>query len=124
MALSATFGVLSLRGSMSVVALAMAIGGILMVRRVAETMSHKITPMTHGQGLTANLVTAFLVIVASRMGVPVSTTHVSCGSLFGLGLANGKAHWNVIGGIVGAWVLTLPAAAVSAMGIYLICQIF
>ena len=39
-----------------------------------------------GQGFTANLVTSFLVILASRFGVPVSTTHVSVGSLFGIGL--------------------------------------
>jgi len=93
------------------VALAMALGGILGARKVAETVSHKITYMNHGQGFTANLVTAILVIFASRLGMSVSTTHVSCGALFGLGLVNGKARWNVIGSILGAWVLTLPVAA-------------
>ena len=48
-------------------------------------MSKKITPLTHGQGFTANLVTSLLVVFASRVGVPVSTTHVSCGALFGIG---------------------------------------
>ena len=65
---------------------AMAIGGLIAVRRVADTMSHRITQMNDGQAFSANLITAGLVIVASRFGVPVSTTHVSCGSLFGIGL--------------------------------------
>jgi len=53
--------------------------------QVAITMSRKITPLNHGQGFTANLVTAVLVIFASRQGLPVSTTHVAVGSLFGIG---------------------------------------
>ncbi|MCB1058401.1 MAG: inorganic phosphate transporter [Acidobacteria bacterium] len=87
-----------------------AAGGLLMVRRVAETMSERITEMNDGQAFTANLVTAFLVIFASKLGVPVSTTHVSCGSLFGIGAVSGKGHWSTIATIVLAWVTTLPVA--------------
>ena len=63
-------------------------------------MGHKITGMNHSQGFTANLITAVLVIAASLMGSPVSTTHVSCGALFGIGLANKEAKWKTIGQIV------------------------
>jgi len=91
---------------------AMAAGGLISARRVAETMSHKMTEMNPGQGFVANLVTAGLVIGASRLGLPVSTTHVSCGALFGIGAVTGQGHWGVIGRIVGAWVITLPAAGV------------
>ncbi len=90
---------------------AIAMGGLLAARRVAQTMSHRITGMNDGQAFTANLVTAGLVIVASRLGMPVSTTHVSCGSLFGIGLVNGHAHLKVIGQILLAWLTTLPLAA-------------
>jgi PiT family inorganic phosphate transporter len=48
------------------------------------------------------------------MGLPVSTTHVSGGALFGIGLANGRVHWAVIRVILLAWLLTLPAAASMA----------
>ena len=75
-------------------------------------MSRRVTEMNPGQGLTANMVTALLVVVASRIGVPVSTTHVSCGSLFGIGTATGQAHWRTIGHIVLAWILTLPIAGI------------
>jgi len=111
-ALGVAASVMGLEWNVALVALAMAFGGLVSARRVAETVSHKITKMNHGQGLTANLVTAGLVIFASRLGVPVSTTHVSCGALFGIGLANGKARWNVISSILGAWFLTLPIAAI------------
>ena len=107
---------LSDAATMPMIGLAMAAGGILGARRVAETMSHKITQMNSGQGFTANLMSALLVIGASRFGMPVSTTHVSCGSLFGIGLASGQAKWRTIGSILVAWVTTLPvAAAISAL---------
>ena len=92
------------------VAMFMALGGIVSARRVATTMSHRVTDMNAGQGFTANVVTAFLVIVASRFGMPVSTTHVSCGSLFGIGAATRQAHWGTIGRIALAWLITLPMA--------------
>lgn len=117
-ALAVTAGVSGLKLNIGLVALVMALGGILSTKKVAETMSHRITAMNHGQGFTANLITAILVIFASKMGLPVSTTHVSCGSLFGIGLVNGKANWKIIGGIVSAWVLTLPIAALLSAGFY------
>jgi len=58
----------------------------LSARRVADIMSYRITEMKHGQGFTANFITSLMVLGASRMGVPVSTKHVSCGSLFGRGI--------------------------------------
>lgn len=110
-ALSAAAGIVGLKWNVWLVALVMALGGLLSARRVAETISHRITEMNHGQGFTANTVTALLVTLASRFGLPVSTTHVSCGTLFGIGLVKGKAHWKMISGIVSAWALTLPLAA-------------
>ncbi len=113
---------LSSGSAMLGVGVAMAIGGILNARRVAETMSKKITTMNHGQGFTANLVTAFMVTVASRFGVPVSTTHVSCGSLFGLGAVSGSARWPMIRSVLLSWVLTLPiAASLAALVAFIAC---
>lgn len=94
-----------------IVGVGIAAGGLLAVRRVAQTMSHKITGMNDGQAFTANLNTAFLVIVASKWGVPVSTTHVSCGSLIGIGAVSGRGRWKMIVTILLAWVTTLPVAA-------------
>ena len=109
---------LEIEYSMLIIALAMGVGGLLNAKRVAETMSKKITPMNHGQGFTANLITGVLVIFASRMGMPVSTTHVSVGSLFGIGLITRKANYRMISEIVASWLLTLPTAAALSAVIY------
>ncbi|HKP92386.1 MAG TPA: inorganic phosphate transporter [Chthoniobacterales bacterium] len=93
------------------VAVTMAVGGLLNARRIAETMSHKITAMNHGQGFSANLTTGILVILASFFGLPVSTTHVSVGALFGIGVVTGQANPRVMANIVLSWVITLPCAA-------------
>jgi PiT family inorganic phosphate transporter len=95
-------------GSTALVGIAIAAGGLLSARRVAEMMSQKITPMNHGQGCTANLVTSIVVIGASLIGKPVSTTHVSCGALFGIGTVTGQAKWGTILTILAAWLTTLP----------------
>jgi PiT family inorganic phosphate transporter len=102
------------------VGLVIAAGGLLGARRVAETMSHEITAMNPGQALTGNLTTAGLVLLASRFGLPVSTTHVSCGALFGIGLVTGRARWAAIGQIVLAWLTTLPIAAALGAAFMLI----
>ena len=96
------------------VAATMAIGGLLNARRIAETMSHKITAMNHGQGFSANLATGILVICASLFGLPVSTTHVSVGALFGMGVVTAQANPRVMLNIVLSWVITLPCAALLA----------
>ena len=106
------------RSSLVAVAIAVAAGGMLSARRVAETMSHKITGMNHGQGFSANLATGLLVTTASVFGLPVSTTHVSVGSLFGIGLTNRKADVRVVRNIVLSWFVTLPCAAVLGALVY------
>ncbi|MEN3325818.1 MAG: inorganic phosphate transporter, PiT family [Acidobacteriota bacterium] len=105
---------------MLLIAVAMAIGGLLNARKVAVMMSKKITPLNPGQGFTANLVTSTLVILASRFGLPVSTTHVSVGSLFGIGLITREANRRVVSGILMSWLLTLPIAAILGAAIYAI----
>lgn len=108
-------------GGLSLVAIVIAAGGLLSAKRVAETMSRKITPMNHGQGFSANLVTAIIVILASRLGMPVSTTHVSCGAIFGVGTITRQANRGAILKILIAWLTTLPAgAALGAASYWLI----
>ena len=102
---------LGVRGGVVTVAIAIAIGGMLSARKVAETMSHKITSMNHGQGFAANLATGLLVSTASLFGLPVSTTHVAVGSLLGIGLTSRQANFAVVRNILMSWFGTLPCAA-------------
>ncbi len=101
---------------------AMAVGGYLGSRRIADTMAHKVTDMTPGQGLSANVVTGLLVVFASKLGMPVSTTHVSVGSLLGIGVVTKRAKWRPVLGILAAWVTTLPLAALLAAILFAIAR--
>jgi PiT family inorganic phosphate transporter len=104
----------NIRSALVAVAVAMAIGALLSARRVAETMSHRITDMNPGQGFAANLSTALLVTTASYHGLPVSTTHVSVGSLLGIGIVTRQAKWWPITKVLLSWVITLPCGAAFA----------
>jgi len=70
--------------------------------------------MNPGQGFTSNLTTGILVIFASTLGLPVSMTHVTVGSLFGIGLTTGQANIKTVSGIALSWIITLPCAALVA----------
>jgi PiT family inorganic phosphate transporter len=113
---------MDIRWGFFAVAITMGVGGLLNARKVAETMSHKITAMNHGQGFSANLTTGILVILASFFGLPVSTTHVSVGALFGMGLTTGQANPRVMLNIVLSWLITLPCAAIIAGVTYAILR--
>jgi PiT family inorganic phosphate transporter len=114
----------SMQGGAFAIALFMAIGGWLNSRRVAETMSKRITAMNAGQGFTANLITGILVIAASRFGLPVSTTHVSVGSIFGVGLISRQANSRVFTQILLSWILTLPIAATLSAFFYSVTKAY
>ena len=94
----------------------MAAGGLIMGRRVLETLARKLTPLPLAESLTASLVTAFLVGFASKISLPVSTTQVATGSIIGAGLKSNPAgvKWGKVGEVVLSWIITLPVAALIA----------
>jgi inorganic phosphate transporter, PiT family len=109
-------GILSSVHSALSATIAMVAGGWLLSRRVAETMSLKISDISPVQGTMANLVTAGLVLAASRFSLPVSTTHVSVGAIIGSGAAAGRLDLSTIRNVLLSWVVTLPlSAALAAM---------
>ncbi|MEH2123684.1 inorganic phosphate transporter [Nostoc sp.] len=114
----------SIQGGAIVIAIAMALGGLLNSQKVAITMSEKITLMNHTQGLSANIVTGILVIAASKFGLPFSTTYASVGSIFGVGLISKKSKSNsrVFYQILLSWILTLPTAAIISAITYRLLQ--
>lgn len=115
---------LDIKWGMMVVAIVMAIGGLLNAKKVGVTMSKKITPMNPGQGFTANMVTGILVTTASIHGLPVSTTHVSVGSIFGIGTITKKTDAKMVSKIILSWVLTLPIAALASALLFMILETF
>jgi PiT family inorganic phosphate transporter len=113
---------IDIKWGMIAVAITMAIGGLLSAKKVGVTMSKKITPMNSGQGFTANIITGLLVTTASIHGLPVSTTHVSVGSIFGIGTVTNMANRKMVSKILLSWVLTLPIAAIISGLIFILLQ--
>ena len=81
--------------------------------RVMETVGQKITELTPSRAFAAQLASAVTIVMASRMGIPVSTTHILVGSVLGVGLARGigALDLRVVANIAISWVSTLPIAA-------------
>lgn len=105
---------LDARVSVLLIAAVMAVGGLVFARRVAETMSRRVARIDPTQGVAANLITAALVLGASQFGLPVSTTHVSVGSIAGVGAAANTLNWATLRNVLLSWLATLPLAAGSA----------
>jgi PiT family inorganic phosphate transporter len=111
---------LDLAGKAPVAPWMLVVGGIGIVvglatlgYRVIETIGKKITELTPSRAFAAELAAATTIVLASRLGIPVSTTHILVGSVLGVGLARGIGALDsrVIGRILLSWVLTLPIAA-------------
>ena len=101
------------------------LGLALFGMNVIKTVGGKITEITPSRGFSAEFATATTVLVFSRLGVPISTTHTLVGAVIGVGFARGISSLNmlVIRDIVASWFITLPATAVLAMGIFEILRL-
>lgn len=102
------------QGSTLLIGVAMALGGVLFARRVAQTMSQRMVRMDPVQGLAANLITASLVLFASKFGLPVSTTHVAVGAIAGVGASAKSLNWPALRSVLLSWVATMPLALAVA----------
>jgi PiT family inorganic phosphate transporter len=88
--------------------------------RVMQTIGRRITELTPSSGFCATMAAAATVVLASRTGMPVSTTHIAVGAVMGVGLARGFAALDlrVIGSIFVSWIVTLPAGGILSALIY------
>jgi PiT family inorganic phosphate transporter len=93
------------------------LGLITLGYRVMLTVGKRITELTPSRGFCAELAAATTVVLASRTGLPVSTTHILVGSVLGVGLARGigALDLRVVLNIIISWLVTLPAGAIMAM---------
>jgi len=84
--------------------------------RIVRTMGQRITKLNQAKGFSANMGGAITLFMSTLMGIPVSTTHTITGAIAGVGSTGGpkNVRWGVAGGIVWAWILTIPASALIA----------
>jgi len=94
--------------------------------RVMDTIGSKITTLSNTRGFCVDFAAATTVLVASKLGLPVSTTHAAVGGVTGVGLARGieAVNFGVIFKIMLYWILTVPVAAMTSMVIIKILQLF
>lgn len=92
---------------------AIALGTLSGGWRIVKTMGYKITKLRPVHGFAAETAGATTIIGASIVGIPVSTTHIICSSIMGVGTTMGAStvKWGVARSIVMAWVLTIPVSA-------------
>ncbi len=115
---SIPFGLLLLGG------LGIAFGALTWGRRVMKTVGERITSLTNTRGFSVEFSAATTVLVASRLGMPISTSHTVVGAVIGVGLARGleAVDLSIIKKIVISWLLTLPIAAGTSIGIFLLLK--
>lgn len=106
-------------------------------RQVMETLGKKITVMTPSKAFTVNFSATMCALVATRAGIPVSTTHLSVGAVVGVGVAFGMANpgqteskedsrraglksvnWKLLAKVFSSWIFTLPLTGITAAGIF------
>jgi PiT family inorganic phosphate transporter len=91
---------------------AIALGTVWGGWRIIETMGLKLTSLNARTGVAANIGATTAIFGATGLGIPISTTHAAASSVVGAGTASGRgANWRVIGEMVIAWVVTMPATA-------------
>ncbi|KAJ8034203.1 Sodium-dependent phosphate transporter 2 [Holothuria leucospilota] len=97
----------------------MTIGLWVLGRRVIETVGSNLTPMTPSSGFTIELGAATTVLLASNLGIPVSTTHCKVGSIVAIGYVRSRANveWKLFRSIILAWIVTVPSAALLSAGL-------
>lgn len=95
--------------------------------KVMRTIGTKITELTPTRGFSATMAAAATVVLASRTGMPVSTTHIAVGAVVGVGMARGVGaiDLRVVSGIVMSWLITLPVGGIlAALFFYILRGIF
>jgi len=100
--------------------LGLGFGAYIWGHRVIETVGEKITAITPTRGFAAEFGTAVSVLTCTRLGMPVSTTHVAIGNIIGVGLARGVSAINlsVMKKIFAAWIISVPVAGLFSAALY------
>ncbi|HEC80824.1 MAG TPA: inorganic phosphate transporter [Thermoplasmatales archaeon] len=98
-----------------------AVGCMTWGHKVMKTIGYRITSLTNTRGFSVDFGAATTVLIASKLGMPISTSHTVVGAVIGVGLARGldAVDLKVIKKIIYSWLLTVPAAAALSAAIYI-----
>jgi len=106
--------------------IAMGLGTLSGGWKIIETMGSRITKLSQHQGFSASLAGSIVVFTATRLGIPVSTTHTITGAVIGAGTARraSAVRWGVAQSVVMAWIITIPASAAVGALFYSLTRLF
>ena len=106
--------------------IAMGLGTLSGGWKIIETMGSRITKLSQHQGFSASLAGSIVVFSATRLGIPVSTTHTITGAIIGAGTARraSAVRWGVAQSVVVAWIITIPASAAVGALFYSLTRLF
>lgn len=113
-------------GALLLVTVAMGAGSVWGGFRLLPVLANRVSQLDVRTGLAANLGTSMLVLAASPLGMPVSTTHVATGSLMGVRFGEGKrpSSGDALKAILFGWIVTLPVAAAGAYALAALARAF
>jgi len=105
---------------------AIALGTMCGGWRIVKTMGQKVAKLKPVDGFCAESSAALALLISTAMGIPVSTTHTITGAIMGVGSLRrlSAVHWGIVGKIVWAWILTIPASAAIAALTYKLAERF
>ncbi len=98
-----------------------AVGCLTWGKRVMKTVGSRITTLTNSRGFSVDFGAATTVLIASKLGLPISTSHTVVGAVIGVGLARGleAIDLSIIKKIIVSWLLTVPVAAATSAAIFI-----
>ncbi|MBE0491948.1 MAG: inorganic phosphate transporter [Sulfurospirillum sp.] len=111
----------AINGKAPVPTIAMATFGVALIvglwflgKEVIQTVGSRLAEILPVTGFSAELGASTVILFATKLGIPVSSTHILIGAILGIGILNKDANWKMVKPIVAAWLITLPAAAISS----------
>lgn len=120
----------SINESSPIPGIAMVVFGISLVvglwflgKEVITTIGSKLAEILPTTGFSAELAASTVILFATKLGIPVSSTHILIGAVLGIGILNRNANWSMVRPILLAWLITLPVSAIAAGIIYYILSL-
>lgn len=100
--------------AMATFGISLVVGLWFLGKEVIQTVGSKLAEILPTTGFSAELGASAVILMATKLGIPVSSTHILIGAVLGIGVLNRDANWGLMKPIALAWVITLPIAAISS----------
>ncbi|MGP1484760.1 MAG: inorganic phosphate transporter [Campylobacter sp.] len=108
--------------AMATFGISLVVGLWFLGKEVITTVGSKLAEILPTTGFSAELAASAVILFATKLGIPVSSTHILIGAVLGIGFLNKDANWKLVKPIILAWVITIPIAACSAALFYIILK--